>query len=87
VRDRDDALRSVLGRSPPASEAEFALALEVAMRERGESGTASTRSWSGPNGAKPQPRPGARTIEHGELVVIDFGCIVDGYCSDIDAAP
>ena len=46
--------------------------------------TASTRSSpSGPNGAKPHARPSDRRIEPGELVVIDFGCIVDGYCSDM----
>src|SRR5262249_16933243 len=38
---------------------------------------------SGPNGAKPHARPSARRIEEGELVVIDFGAIVDGYCSDM----
>jgi Xaa-Pro aminopeptidase len=31
----------------------------------------------------PHARPGGRTIEHRELVVIDFGCVVDGYCSDM----
>ena len=38
---------------------------------------------SGPNGAKPHHRPGDRRIGEGELVVIDFGAIVDGYCSDM----
>jgi Xaa-Pro aminopeptidase len=38
---------------------------------------------AGPNGAKPHARPSDRRIEAGELVVIDFGCIVDGYCSDM----
>jgi Xaa-Pro aminopeptidase len=38
---------------------------------------------SGPNGAKPHAQPSDRVIERGELVVCDFGCIVDGYCSDM----
>ncbi len=38
---------------------------------------------SGPNAAKPHARPSARQVEPGELVVIDFGCVVDGYCSDM----
>ena len=38
---------------------------------------------SGPNGAKPHARPSDRVVERGELVVIDFGCVVDGYCSDM----
>jgi Xaa-Pro aminopeptidase len=38
---------------------------------------------SGPNGAKPHHRPSARRIERGDLVVLDFGALVDGYCSDM----
>lgn len=37
---------------------------------------------SGPNGAKPHARPGAREIGEGELVVVDWGALVEGYCSD-----
>ena len=37
---------------------------------------------SGPTGARPHARAGDRVIEPGELVVIDTGCIVDGYASD-----
>jgi Xaa-Pro aminopeptidase len=37
---------------------------------------------AGPNGALPHANPGDRTIERGQTVVIDAGCIVDGYCSD-----
>ena len=81
----DDALAAVLpGLAEHPTEREFALGLEVAMRQRGASGTSfDTIVASGPNGAKPHARPGDRRIEHGELVVIDFGCIVDGYCSDM----
>lgn len=81
----DDALREVLPtlHSRP-SERDFALDLEIAMRRRGASGTSfDTIVASGPNGAKPHARPSERPIERGELVVIDFGCIVDGYCSDM----
>jgi Xaa-Pro aminopeptidase len=81
----DDALAAMmpaLAESP--TEQAFALALDVAMRERGASGNSfETIVASGPNGAMPHARPGGRTIEHGELVVIDFGCVVDGYCSDM----
>jgi Xaa-Pro aminopeptidase len=38
---------------------------------------------SGPNGALPHARPGDRPIGLGEPIVIDIGCIVDGYCSDM----
>jgi Xaa-Pro aminopeptidase len=66
------------------TEAAFAVALEHAMRTRG----ATAMSFdpivaSGPNAAKPHARPSDRAIGRGELVVLDFGCVVDGYCSDI----
>ena len=37
---------------------------------------------SGPNAAKPHSRAGDRKIASGETVVIDAGCLVDGYTSD-----
>ena len=66
------------------TERAFAVELEHAMRRGG----ASAMSFapivaSGPNGAQPHARPSARPIGDGELVVVDFGCIVDGYCSDM----
>ncbi len=81
----DDALAATLPLlAERPTERGFALALEVAMRERGASGTSfDTIVASGPNGALPHARPSDRAVEHGELVVIDFGCIVDGYCSDM----
>jgi Xaa-Pro aminopeptidase len=81
----DDAFVSLLPRlADRPTEREFALALEFAMRERG----ATHMSFdpiiaAGPNGAMPHSRPSDRPIERGELVVCDFGCIVDGYCSDM----
>ena len=66
------------------TERDFALDLEVEMRRRGASGNSfDPIVASGPNAAKPHARPSARQVEAGELVVIDFGCIVDGYCSDM----
>jgi Xaa-Pro aminopeptidase len=81
----DDALADTLPMlADGPSERAFALALEIAMRERGASGTSfDTICAAGPHAALPHARPTDRTIEHGELVVIDFGCIVDGYCSDM----
>jgi Xaa-Pro aminopeptidase len=37
---------------------------------------------AGPTGARPHGRAGDRVIQRGQLVVIDAGCIVDGYASD-----
>jgi len=81
----DDALTAVLPTlhdSP--TEREFARSLEWAMRERGAVRTSfDTIVAAGPNGSKPHGRPTDRAIGAGELIVIDFGCVVDGYCSDM----
>ena len=37
---------------------------------------------SGPTGSRPHARAGDRVIESGELVVVDTGCLVEGYTSD-----
>ena len=81
----DDALAALLPTLHDGpTERDFALDLEVEMRRRGASGNSfDPIVASGPNAAKPHARPSARRVEHGELVVIDFGCIVDGYCSDM----
>jgi Xaa-Pro aminopeptidase len=80
----DDAFQSLLamlGERP--TEMAFALALEFAMRERGASGNSfDPIVASGPNGSKPHHVPSNRVIERNELIVCDFGCIVEGYCSD-----
>ena len=38
---------------------------------------------SGPNGALPHARPSDRVLREGELVVIDMGCFLNGYASDM----
>ena len=38
---------------------------------------------SGPNSASPHARPGQRRLDQGDLVVLDFGGIYDGYCVDL----
>lgn len=80
-----DALMELLPRLVGGPrESEFAFALELAMRERGASGNSfDPIVASGPNAAKPHARPSERRISRGELVVLDFGCVVDGYCSDM----
>jgi Xaa-Pro aminopeptidase len=66
-------------------ETEFALALDTEIRRLGATGNSfETIVAAGVNGAKPhhRPSPGQR-IEPGDLVVLDFGAMVDGYCSDM----
>jgi Xaa-Pro aminopeptidase len=81
----DDAFQALLPRlGAGLTEQQFALELEFAMRERGASGNSfDPIIASGPNGSKPHHVPSDRVIGHNELVVCDFGCIVDGYCSDM----
>ncbi|HZA89923.1 MAG TPA: aminopeptidase P family protein [Solirubrobacterales bacterium] len=65
------------------SEREVALASERRMRELGAEGPSfPTIVAAGENGALPHAEAGEREIGRGELVVIDMGAIVDGYCSD-----
>lgn len=64
------------------TEREVAMAAEARMRESGAAPSFPTIVASGPNGALPHAEPGARRIGAGELVVIDMGVKLDGYCSD-----
>jgi Xaa-Pro aminopeptidase len=76
------AVRHRLGEG--ATEAEVALELEWQMRRLGADGPSfDTIVASGPNGAMPHHRAGDRRITDGDLVVIDFGALVDGYHSDM----
>lgn len=76
------AVRSQLCDRP--SERDFALELEMTMRRLGASGVSFDPIVAGgPNGAKPHARPSDRRINPDELLVLDFGCMVDGYCSDM----
>jgi Xaa-Pro aminopeptidase len=66
------------------TEADFGIELDTAMRRLGASGPSfETIVASGPNSAKPHHRPSTRRIAEGDLVVLDFGAKVDGYCSDM----
>ncbi len=81
----DAALEKVRHRlSERPTEAEFAAELDATMRSLGAADVSfETIVASGPNGAKPHHTPSERTIVEGDLVVIDFGALVDGYHSDM----
>ncbi len=65
------------------TEREIAIALEQEMRQRGaERPSFDTIVAAGPHGALPHAKPRDVRIGRGELVVIDWGAEVDGYCSD-----
>ncbi|MCL2080488.1 MAG: aminopeptidase P family protein [Oscillospiraceae bacterium] len=38
---------------------------------------------SGPNSSLPHGEPGDRELQKGDFVTVDFGCSLDGYCSDM----
>ncbi len=68
---------------PGVSEKEIAALLEYNMVRLGaEKASFDTIVASGPNSSKPHAVPGQRKIQNGDFVTIDFGCVVDGYCSD-----
>ena len=65
-------------------EREVAAAIESAMRAAGyERPAFDTIVGSGPHSALPHYRAGDRALADGDLVVLDFGGVLDGYCSDL----
>ncbi len=69
-----------------AGRAELDVAAEVdgLLRQAGfERPAFDTIVAAGPNAALPHSRAGSRTIAPGELVVVDFGGVLDGYCTDL----
>lgn len=81
----DEAFQHMLGYIRPGiTEAEIALELEFTMRRNGSDGMPfDPIIASGPNGARPHAVPGPRQVETGDLIVLDFGARVGGYCSDM----
>ncbi|MDR0847409.1 MAG: aminopeptidase P family protein [Lactobacillales bacterium] len=69
---------------PGQTEKEVALELEFFMRRLGAEKLAfDTIVASGWRSALPHGVASDKVIEEGDMVTIDFGCFVDGYCSDI----
>ena len=66
------------------AEVEVGAALEAALRRRGsEWHPFPTIVASGPRSALPHARTSLRRIGTGELLLLDFGAQVDGYCADL----
>jgi len=69
---------------PGVAEREVAGVIEAALRAGGfERPAFDTIVASGPNSALPHHRAGERRLGEGDLVVLDFGGVLDGYCSDL----
>ena len=85
VQIADQAFTWALDRLVPgATEREVALDIEVRMRQTGADGVSfDPIVGSGPLSAHIHHSPSERTFEKGDLVLLDFGCRADGYCSDM----
>jgi Xaa-Pro aminopeptidase len=75
-------LRHIVGHR--RTEQEIAAGIDAALIAAGFSGPAfPTIVASGPNSAHPHARPTSRRLAPGDLVVLDFGGVLDGYCVDL----
>ncbi len=80
----DVATAAFAGVREGVSERHVAGVIESAMRAAGYERVAfDTIVGSGPNAALPHYRAGDRMLSSGDLVVLDFGGVLDGYCCDL----
>lgn len=81
----DAAFSYILDRIKPGiTEAEIALELEFFMKRQGASRLSfDTIVASGSNSSMPHAQVTDRRVEKGDFVTMDFGCVYQGYCSDM----
>ena len=81
----DDAFDLITGKlAEGMSEREVAFELDMAMRKGGAEAVAfDTIVGFGENSAEPHHGPSERQLQRGDVVKLDFGCVVDGYHSDM----
>ena len=81
----DLAYERILGDlKPGVTEREIAAKLTYYMCLEGASGNSfDPIVASGVNSSMPHAIPGARRIQEGDFITMDFGCIYEGYCSDM----
>lgn len=69
---------------PGVTEREIALELEFFMKKQGASALSfETIAASGVRGAMPHGTASDKTIERGDFLTLDVGCVFEGYCSDM----
>lgn len=85
VRIADDAFSHILGIIRTGmTEREAAAELEYHMKKNGaEKESFSTIVASGSRSSLPHGVASEKTIEYGDTVVLDFGAVFNGYCSDM----
>lgn len=72
------------GIKPGVTELEVAAELEYAMKRKGASGASfETIVAAGPHSAWAHARPSSNPLRKSQLVVLDQGAILHGYCSDM----
>lgn len=65
-------------------EREVAAQFEYEFKKRGASGPSfDTIALFGPKSSLPHGEPGAKRLAKGDVMLFDFGCRLDGYCSDM----
>lgn len=81
----DIAFEKILSQiKPGVTELEIAAYLEFYMKQNGAEGLSfDTIVASGVNSAMPHAVPTRKKIENGDFVTMDFGCLYQGYCSDM----
>lgn len=79
------ALEEVLGLIQPGMTEKQVMAELVyrTLRHGSEGNSFDPIVVSGPNTSLPHGVPGDRVIQRGDFVTMDFGCLKDGYCSDM----
>jgi Xaa-Pro aminopeptidase len=66
------------------SECAMAGLLEYEFRKRGAQGASfDSIVLFGERSSLPHGRPGDRPLQKGDIVLVDCGCVLDGYCSDL----
>jgi len=69
---------------PGVPERDIATEIEYFMKKNGaESLSFDTIVASGAHGAMPHAEPDGRPIENNAFLTMDFGCVYEGYCSDM----
>lgn len=81
----DDAFKAVLNVIRPGmTEREIAARLVYELLSRGgEQVSFDPIVAAGANGSMPHAVPGDQAVDTGMFITMDFGCKVDGYCSDM----
>lgn len=81
----DEAFKAILNFIRPGlTEREIAARLVYElMRHGGEQVSFDPIVAAGPNGSRPHAVPGDQVVDTGMFITMDFGCKVQGYCSDM----